>query len=336
MTSWSVGPGGFRFLLAYMVVIEHVSRFETGKVAVMVFFILSGFWVTRVFKERYSKTSQAAPVFYLSRFLRIWPLYITVFLITALLAALFSFPTQPNTWIAIPILGVGAHHIDIIGVTWSLDIEIQFYLLLPFIIFILSKLHTAGAWVLFCSAVFLLWGIGLFLGGRYSVETVLLYLPIFLTGMTIYLFNLQSGKTLARFSVTTFCLVGICAIFIPALKPYVIYGSGSDFDDKIFALFWAIFLLPFVAFNVRQKSGAIDRHLGNLSYTIYLVHFPMTNLSHVISDRDMTDIEKLYYLALVLVVSLTLYFLLEVQFERWRRRIVGYAQSNLSFYQAKR
>ena len=336
MTSWSLGPGGFRFLLAYMVVIEHVSRFEIGKVAVMVFFILSGFWVTRVFKERYSKTSQAIPVFYLSRFLRIWPLYITVFLITALLAALFSFPTQPNTWIAIPILGVGTHHIDIIGVTWSLDIEIQFYILLPLIVFFLSKLHNAGAWVLFYGVVLLLWGVGLYLGGRFSVETVLLYLPIFLTGMTIYLFNLRSAKTSAQISVTAFCLVGVCAVFIPALKPYVIYGSGSDFDDKIFALFWSVSLLPFVAFNVRQKSSLIDRHLGNLSYTIYLVHFPMTNMSKMISDRDMTDIEKLYYLVLVLLVSLALYFLLEVQFERWRRRIVSYVQSNLCFYRAKR
>ncbi|WP_348646246.1 acyltransferase [Pseudohalocynthiibacter sp. F2068] len=331
-----LGPGGFRFLLAWMVVVEHVSRFEIGKVAVMAFFTLSGFWVTRVFQERYIHVAAGIPVFYLSRFLRIWPLYIAVFLVTVLLFKLLQFPIHSNIWIALPILGVATHQTDILGVTWSLDIEVQFYLLLPIIALFLSKLQTLRQRGGFFACALLLWGVGLLLGGRYEMETVLLYLPLFLMGATMYLYELKPGKRMAHVSILVFFVMAFCAVLTPDLRPYLIYGSGSNFADKVFALFWVIFLLPFIAFNVRQKSGRIDRHLGNLSYTIYLVHFPATRIVRNLLGGDMSDIGKLLFLVFVFLVSLAFYALFEVRFEHWRRRIVSYVQTNLSFYQTRR
>jgi peptidoglycan/LPS O-acetylase OafA/YrhL len=116
----------------------------------------------------------------------------------------------------------------------------------------------------------------------------------------------------------------------------VIYGSGSTFADNNFAVVWGLLLLPFIAFNVRQRSSRTDRHLGNLSYVIYLVHFPVTRVVSEMLGRGMTPPEKLVYFVLVMALSLLLYFLLDAPFEIWRHRMLHGMQKALSFQNAKR
>jgi len=327
-----IGPGGFRFLLAWMVIVEHVSRFEIGKVAVMAFFILSGYWVTRVYEERYADGPRGVQVFYVSRFLRIWPLYAMVFLIVLGVSLALSLYVRPDIWVALPLFGVATHGIDIIGVSWSLDIELQFYLILPVIVLLLRQAR-AGAWQPVLFGMALAWAFGLVLGSH-EVETALLYLPLFLGGAVMYMCDLRAGGRLAALSVAAFVLAAFAAAAIPALNPYVIYGSGSSYADKNFALLWGLLLLPFIAFNVRQPSGPRDRHLGNLSYVLYLLHFPMTRVARELLGRDMSDPEKLIFFAAVMGFSLLIYFLIDAPFEVWRHRMLHRVQKSLSFQKA--
>lgn len=316
------GPGWIRFVLAWMVVVEHVSRFQIGKVAVMVFFMLSGYWVTRVFVERYAHEVQGITTFYLARFLRIWPLYATVFLIVLLVAVFLPLRMPSDLWLALLIFGVASHGVDIIGVTWSLDIELQFYLLLPLIVVLLRSFPNRSIKALLLLGAALLWVIGVLLGWHYGVQTVLVYLPLFLSGSIIFLYDFSVSRSAARLSIGLFIVAGLIAVAIPILRPFVIYGSGSNFGDLIFALFWGFTLLPFVAFNVRQPSTSSDYHLGNMSYVIYLVHFPIIKITEVLLDRDMADYEKPLYFVVVLLVSWLIYFALDVYYERWRKNTV--------------
>lgn len=320
-----------------MVVVDHVSRLNIGTVAVMVFFMLSGYWVTRVFAENYARGARGVQVFYISRFLRIWPLYAMVFLIVYLVALLLSLPLPPDPWVALPIFGVATHGTDIIGVTWSLDIELQFYLILPLIVFAMSGLgQRPSRDVAFVAVALMFWLVGLYLGGRHEVQTALLYLPLFLSGAAVYLFDLRASRRGAMLSAAVFVVAGLVAVAIPALSPFIIFGSGSTFADNNFGLLWGLLLLPFVAFNVRQKSSRTDRHLGNLSYVLYLVHFPVTRVAAGVLGRGMHDFEKLGYLVVVMGLSLLLYFVFDAPFEVWRHRMLGSVQKTLSFERVQR
>lgn len=321
------GPGAFRFILASLVVLEHLSRFQIGKVAVMAFFVLSGYWVTQVFEYRYLKVRHGILYFYLSRALRIWPLYLSVFFVAAVLDHLFSVPIPPDVWVALPILGVATHGKDIIGVTWSLDIELQFYLVLPLLVVFLQHSRSRLNWMAFFLVLLLFWAAGIALGIWYSIETVLIYLPLFLTGVVMYLFNQNAGQGVARISVLLFCFVAAAGTMIPVIRPYLLYGSGNSLSDKLFALVWVVTLFPFIAYNVRQNSNVWDRHLGNLSYAIYLVHFPLIKLARTYIDRDITDLEKLTFLPLVMVVSLVFYLVADLHFETARRAILRHLPS---------
>ena len=39
------GPGVIRLILAALVMFSHMSRFQVGRIGVLLFFFLSGYWV---------------------------------------------------------------------------------------------------------------------------------------------------------------------------------------------------------------------------------------------------------------------------------------------------
>lgn len=45
------GPGQFRIFLAALVVLSHLSSLGIGRPAVFTFFMLSGYWVLRMYEE---------------------------------------------------------------------------------------------------------------------------------------------------------------------------------------------------------------------------------------------------------------------------------------------
>ena len=89
--------GTLRFLLAVAVAGGHSPygyQFVEGPTAVEGFFIISGFFITLVLCENPAYLD--APRFYLSRYLRLWPMYIVCAVSTLLLSSynLFSFGDQ--------------------------------------------------------------------------------------------------------------------------------------------------------------------------------------------------------------------------------------------------
>src|SRR4051794_30382532 len=75
-------PGAFRLLLAGLVVASHITHFDIGRIAVLLFFYLSGYWVTKVWVEKFGQRHMLR--FYAARYLRIAPLYLLVMVVAAL------------------------------------------------------------------------------------------------------------------------------------------------------------------------------------------------------------------------------------------------------------
>jgi len=78
--------GLLRFILAYSVLLHHFPRHPfqlfNGGVAVQAFFIISGFYMTYVINEKYSKGGKGwVSEFYVSRLMRLFPAYIAVLLV---------------------------------------------------------------------------------------------------------------------------------------------------------------------------------------------------------------------------------------------------------------
>ena len=145
-------PGLLRFILALTVIFFHISKLIfLGHFAVLCFFMLSGYWITFMYKNKYQKFEDVFKVFYISRVWRLFP----VFLLFNILVFAVSYIYNPHFFdffLAFKTsekLGYGLSNIFLLGFyqfknqilvpAWSLDIEMQFYLIYPFLFFFVIK-----------------------------------------------------------------------------------------------------------------------------------------------------------------------------------------------------
>ncbi len=279
-----LGPGMLRFILAAMVVVSHLTSLNIGRPAVLLFFMLSGYWVSRLL----AGWQASVPAFYISRTLRVWPLYAVVTVLAWLLHAHAEAVRPESLWSALTLLGLAARAGDVIGVSWSLDIELQFYLAIPLITLAAQRLQPLAVLALAVAAFGL--GIALFAA---HVPTLLFYLPAFTAAMTM----------------------------VPALSGLLFKAQFTDsLAQNLGQMAWILLLAPFVAWNINQPSDRFDRWLGDLSYPLYLVHLPVVRmLAEVMPVTGAGG--KLVAVVAVLVVSIAMFMGVDRPLEARRQRL---------------
>ncbi len=292
-------PGAFRLLLAGLVVLSHISNLQVGRLGVALFFLLSGFWISDLW-NRQARFGNL--LFFINRFLRIWPLYILVVLASAWLhRRALHLPS-------FTIFGVASMNADKpIGVEWSLDIEAQFYVLLPAIM-------TLGlsAWLV-VPATIMGWAAVYFAG----IHNVLMYIPAFAAGMMLYRYRDRPIPIAAGFSVLAFLCFSAVAFAIPATRGMLINSMPDVVNEDVFAMAWGALLVPYIGHSLRRKSSVFDRHLGNLSFPLYLVHEPIIQalMPHGI-------VMKIGLLAIISAVAIAFYIAIDIPIERIRHALL--------------
>jgi peptidoglycan/LPS O-acetylase OafA/YrhL len=257
-----VPPGAFRLILAAAVVVSHLSRLDIGRLAVLVFFYLSGYWTARIWDEKFA--GRQTLWFYAARYLRIAPLYLLAVAAAALALGRALHPEN------LALLGVATTRRDPIAVAWSLDIELQFYLILPLVMGL--ALRLSARWMLAAAVVVSV--IGFWLQAQFGVVTAAKYAPAFVLGVVTFTGRWRPDARTANLSLTAFLAISLFTAFTPFFDKRV----PDPFDRDIYGLFWLLPLLPWVARSLTIRSSRLDRHLGNLSYPLYLVHWPVIAL----------------------------------------------------------
>ncbi|MEZ5925318.1 MAG: acyltransferase [Hyphomicrobiaceae bacterium] len=316
-------PGFFRIALATAVVLSHLSNFEIGRPAVFAFFALSGFWVMRMYDEKYSK-SGGAGVFFVSRWLRIWLPFAAAYLGFLIIQSAAFGNGDPGALRSLGILGIATTGIDVLGVSWSLDIELQFYLMVPMlwsaIRLIDARGHRPGP--ILAAASLPLTLIGWWLGLGYGVWTLLAYLPGFLAGLLIWHSGWRPNLRDALASAGMFVAAGVLVWLLPLTRAFLEKDTPTILHEDWFGMAWIALLVPFIAYNVRQRSDWLDQHLGNYSYALYITHWPVIWIVRHLIDAS-PAVEKLVALAAVGLVSLTFYLLVDRTAERLRQAYLG-------------
>lgn len=265
-------PGALRLTLALAVFLHHTTNFNIGMSAVLIFFVLSGYWVAAMWTETYSKTSLAYFTYLVSRIWRIAPVFAFCSAISwALLAWRGGAPDfvgglTHQIFSNIMILGYNSLPFQANAPGWSLDMEMQFYLIAPFIIFLVSKniyLLLLCALVSFCSQ---------WLGGSATVAPFLYFFGI---GVASASHGLKPSRTLAYASLSaTLAVVLACAALLVKVvildgsheAPPMVFGSATN-------MLIAVMMTPWALYTTRQTSGSRDRMFADLSYIFYLLHW---------------------------------------------------------------
>ncbi|MCX6297049.1 MAG: acyltransferase [Bacteroidetes bacterium] len=145
---------------------EHVlyTLFANGGLGVSVFFVLSGFLITfLILKEIEVRGKLDIKAFYIRRFLRIWPLYYLVLIFAFYLYPFLISFIHPNpdvfgdrqiyyfTFLSnfdlIHITTEGLKGSFLTGVTWSVAVEEQFYLIWPLLFYFVPKKYFISIFI---------------------------------------------------------------------------------------------------------------------------------------------------------------------------------------------
>lgn len=316
---------GLRAIAIGMVMTYHgfFWRFPGGWAGVDLFFVLSGYLITKLIGyELQQSGSINLPAFYLKRFLRLTPPLVTVLIFVSAVAAI------TKDWSYLKEIIVSATYTSdwfyahwstptLLGHTWSLSIEEQFYLVWPVLLIVTTIRRSLP--VLGCLLVVaILWRGYLFLDHAtparlyYSIDThadgliigcILAAIPVRDKAHTIVI----CLAYLAAVALGAFCFVGVPMTadqvwefpMLAALSAFVIMGAQQK------GLFRAVLCAPPLVF------------IGRISYGIYLWHWPLFQYAHKFPHHMSPAIP----LGTAVAAAAISYFTVEVPFRRLKSGI---------------
>jgi peptidoglycan/LPS O-acetylase OafA/YrhL len=273
--AWPVEPGAFRLFLALLVFAHHLSSFDFGLYAVYVFFVLSGFWLHTMWVERYRLTRNPYGTYLVSRAWRLAPVMVLVSAITIVI--LLALGVRTDELFARPLhlavsslvlLGYAQLPYAPVGPAWSLDVEMQFYLVAPLLSVLL--LRGASRWLLPLALA-----LSSALAWRFAAPVFPKYAAFFLLGMMAA----RSGwRPPPRLALGSALAVPVVLVAI-TLSPWrdILWGGVDPGPlhrlNPAFNVVMAFVTVPFALETVRRASDRTDRALADLSYIGYLAHW---------------------------------------------------------------
>jgi peptidoglycan/LPS O-acetylase OafA/YrhL len=302
--------GLLRLILALTVVNWHlpiigidppVTRAFHSFISVCSFFIISGFYMSMVLNETYGARRYGLADFYLNRALRLFPTYWVVLIGHFVYA---GYPDGLVAWLRqatiVPsvlwgTLTVNPINVLTLGPMYTVGLEILFYLLAPLVVR-RSLPALVAALVAAVALHFLPYWLGL-PSRPWQYEFFPAILMFFLVGALSYRlyvvvrtwsFDRRWGH-LCWLALTVYVAryADVSVPFTNAAVPLVFYA--------VVAL-----TLPFLF--LATKASSVDRLLGDLSYPLYVVHFPVLFAFNTVTQSSVLVTAVSLALSVVLVV----------------------------------
>jgi peptidoglycan/LPS O-acetylase OafA/YrhL len=279
---------GVRAIAAFLVLFLHANQvFPTefvgglafvhrGYLGVDLFFMLSGFIIAHVYLR---VVAGGLPYFLWHRVIRLWPAHAAVLaalvgLVVAARRAGFQF-NEPGAWelAALPAHFLMVHawgFVDVAGwnaPSWSVSAEWFAYLSFPLVAWGLLRIRPAAACVLAAGSL-LAMALVFALAG-WNLKSALLGLP----ALTRVLGEFVCGACIYRVVADLRFRVGWIA---PCAVAAFIAGAALQAPDIVLVLTFAPLLVgAYAAGSVALRSLAAIEWFGEISYSLYLVHFPL-------------------------------------------------------------
>ena len=282
VTGLLAGPGATRFVLAILVICYHFTPLRSGNFAVCCFYILSGYWITKMWKQKYSKANQPQLVFLISRWLRIAPMLLLCTGLVFLLPIDRSGATPGWLLRQALIIGCTGTYVPL-APAWSLDVELQFYLAFAIFapwIFSRKKPSSVLGWLVFISLTISLAAAGII--GNIIKPWLWIWLPLFLAGMWLETTSYTPTRRHVLSSVGILITgLGLC-LAAPPLRPLIWHIPRNNITAEQLTvlpirtsidLVASLVAIPLLAATLTAKPTATDAFLGRMSFPLYLWHW---------------------------------------------------------------
>jgi peptidoglycan/LPS O-acetylase OafA/YrhL len=343
--------GVIRFLLAFAVVGAHVGRLPYNValgslLAVQSFYIISGFLIALVWDNKYKSQPKGLFLFYANRAARIYFLYWTVLAISIIVAVVIKLLTRG--WVGyftIPPHGLALYEIFInlyifgssqafllgfdhgslyytldftsspypvwgtmiIPPAWTLDLELTFYVLAPFLINL--RLRTIFAIIAATFVARFSWYAMGHNGEPWNYRFFPFEIGLFLLGVVTY-----KVSRIVAWRPSQGLLYVILALTVAAILEWDrLYAYCNPF---VYLFIFAAFL-PYVF--ALTRSWKVDRFLADMSFPLYLAHWPVWILIRDFMPVPWPQFPGLVPAVASVAAAAALVIFVERPIERWRQ-----------------
>ncbi|MGX7681466.1 acyltransferase family protein [Jatrophihabitans sp. DSM 45814] len=268
--------------------LKEVDRFVAGPLAIIqdfgwlgvsLFFLISGFIITHV---AVSETSKA---FAIRRILRIYPPLIVAVLAAVAIVVMRhwlsvgdsqlhrvpSMPTSSGTLWSMTLLNwVQSPQPIVLGVAWTLAIEVIFYLFVFAVRPLLGR-KGLGTWLILGVIALVLWSMRMHGANYFLFAASVSYVPLLMLGQILWL------MWSTRITVWHGVLLSVAAwiefvVGLERLQPTFL-TSANSYGVSV-AIAYGAFVLAMLM-NDRFPQPRIALFLANRSYSLYLLHGPI-------------------------------------------------------------
>lgn len=325
---------GIRAISILSVVLFHFSvpGFSGGFSGVDVFFVISGFLITRIIKDKMEAGTFSFTSFYVKRARRLLPalfvIYYFCFIFSFFLlspqhfsnfcGSLISSITYISNFFFLGESGYFDSSADVKPLlhTWSLSIEEQFYLIWPFCLYLLNKKVNKRSYI---ALLFIFLSISLsasiYLGRDSENLSKIFYLtPLRFFEFLIGILLVEAKKIKINWILEVCLIAGLSLV----VAPVFLFDSKTIFPSYnalIPCLGTALIIYGHNAkFAARILNNQIATFFGRISYSWYLCHWPIYVFYKYFFDRDLTNFDSFILIFLTIGPAYLLHRFVEERF----------------------
>ncbi|EFM6460483.1 acyltransferase [Escherichia coli] len=343
--NYQPGVDGLRAVAVILVLIFHVgfSSVPGGFVGVDVFFVISGYLITGIIFNQTEKGTFSYINFMLARIARLYPALIATLIavfagcfilyspsdfVSVSKSAIYALYSASNIFFA---QSVGyfdtSSEINPLLHTWSLGVEQQFYLVWPLIIgaaYLVKK--SLVPWVLVIISIASLassqWA-------TINMQTEAYY------WMPFRVFELSFGGLAFFISrwikpsepmKESMMAAGLAMILSSAL----LYSSSTQFPGLHAMIPVLGAMLCILSHDAKYAGFAVNNRvsvtIGLISYSVYLIHWPIIVFYKYWISRDITTLEKVSIIFSSLIIGMIFYSLIENRYRKINIKSFGIYQ----------
>ncbi len=330
---------------------------QNGGYGVSIFFVISGFLITRILMlDKTPMLGHAVQRFYIRRVARILPLLLLVTLVGAgmycapakslqRLRLIYYFPLGSHfLWVSIATFWFNWYrilteqHLNAFGlhwgILWSLSVEEQFYLLYPLFVKHLRSLRRLGMLllaVIILGSCFRVW-IWLIRPDNYllSLTGSVGDFDQIAMGCLLYIVWNRYAKHLRQNKIfsATLAVAGLLLMATIFIKTSLYTSAHRTFGPTLIVLGAFLFLLGILAFDIPQNR--LSRTLclpGKVSYGMYVWHPTVLYFCWNYIGQNNPWLAFSSFFILTTIFSLASYTFFEKPTNRWVRNFFGRADS---------
>jgi peptidoglycan/LPS O-acetylase OafA/YrhL len=306
--------------------------FEGGFIGVDIFFIISGYLITRIILTELEETNKFSFIkFYERRARRILPMLFLVIavcipfawqkllpldLIDFAKSALSAIGFGSNFYFYYSTTEYGAHSALLKPLlhTWSLGVEEQFYIVVPVIILLIWKFARTSLLTVFVGMLLLSIMFSDVMEGRNSELNFFLPFSRFwelFVGSALAFVELKYGRFKNSLATQTLPILGLFLI----VNSILFFDSNTPHPSfqTLIPIVGVALVLAFCSTNdLVRKLLSIKPMVGvgRISYSLYLWHFPLFAFIRY-NPAPASMYEKVGWMLIIIVLSIVSYFLIE-------------------------